>query len=134
ERQVDRAEPPPDVAEERRIRGVAGEKYARFSQNQNESAPQRAISIQRAPCGEVVCGRERDRQRRSLCVLPPIELFDAADASRSRESSVPQRCHDSRIEMFGELSDRAQIAVIVMVVTEQHDRDGRQLLEPYRRL
>ena len=54
QRQIDRAEPLPDVAEEGRIRGVAGEIDARAAGRQHEAAPQRAVSIERRPRGEVL--------------------------------------------------------------------------------
>src|SRR5437879_4771207 len=47
--QIDRTEPLPDVAEEWRIRAIAGEKYARGARHQRESTPQRAVSIERTP-------------------------------------------------------------------------------------
>ena len=54
-------------------------------------------------------------------------------ADRTRRS-IAERCHDHWIEPLREPSQRRQIAVIVVVVTEQHRRDRRQVVEPHARL
>jgi len=79
QREIDRAETLPDVAEERRIRRVAGKIYPPAARDDHESAPQRAISIERASGGKVVRPSQRDRERRRLRVLPPIEFLHAPD-------------------------------------------------------
>ena len=101
---------------------------------EHESAPQGAVSIERSPRGEVLRRRQRDRQRGGLRLLPPVELLDPADAGRPDERPVPQRRDHERIEASREHAERAQIAVVVVVVTEQHDRDGRQVVERHGRL
>ena len=84
--------------------------------------------------GEMLRRGQRDRHRRGPRLLPPIEFLDATDAGRSHERSVPERRHHQRIESIREHAERPQIAVIVMVVAEQHDRDRRQVVEQHGRL
>ena len=101
---------------------------------QHESTPEGAVSIERTPRGEMLRRRQRDRQGGGLRFLPPIKLLDPANAGRPHERSVSQRRHHERIEAFREHAERPQIAVIVVVVTEQHRRDGRQVVERDGRL
>ena len=117
-----------------RIGGVAGEEDAGLVRRQHEATPERPVSIEGRPRGEVLRRRQRDRQRAARRLLPPIEFLDAANARRPHEASVPERRHDDRIEPLREHSERRQIAVIVVVVAEQHRRDRRQVVEPHRRL
>src|SRR5438105_4152321 len=63
ERQIDRAESQANVAKEVPISCVAGEKNALVRSDKQESAPERAISIQRTSRGEMLCRRQCDRQR-----------------------------------------------------------------------
>src|SRR5262245_9938981 len=76
ERQINRTEPLPNIAEEARVCGIAGEKDTRAICSYHESAPQSAVSIQRTPRGEMLRRRQRDRQRGGLRLLPPIEFLD----------------------------------------------------------
>jgi len=62
QRQIAWAEPLPNLAEERAERTVACEEKARVIDREHESAPQRAIAIERRPRGEVVRRRQRNRQ------------------------------------------------------------------------
>ena len=65
--------------------------------------------------------------------LPPVERFDASNAGGAHERSVPQRRHDQRVEPLRKPFERPQIAMVVVVVAEQHRRDGRQVAERDRR-
>ena len=47
---------------------------------------------------------------------------------------VAERRHDERIEALPRAAERAQIAVIVVIVAEQDHGDRRQIVEPHRRL
>ena len=116
------------------VGGVAGEEEARAARHQRESTPQGAVAIQQTSRGEVLRRRQRDRQNGGLRLLPPIELLDPANAGGSNEGPVAERRHDDRIEAFGEHAERGQVAVIVVVVAEQHHRDGRQVVEAHGRL
>ena len=78
--------------------------------------------------------RQRDRQWRRRRFLPPIELLDPADAGRPDERAISQRRHHERIEALREHAERPQIAVVVVIVTQQHHRDRRQIVEPHGRL
>lgn len=63
--------------------------------------------------------RERDRLRRAARLLPPVEFLDVPDAGRSHEAPVAERRHDQGVEPLRERSQRRQIAMIVVIVTEQ---------------
>ena len=131
QRQIDRTEP---------LRGCRGRsarrpcrRRSRFDGRptaQHETAPERAVAIERRPRGEVLRRRQRDRQRADRRLLPPVELLDASNARRSDETRVAERRDDDRIEPPRELAQRRQIAVVVVVVAEQHGRDRRQVVEP----
>ena len=79
-------------------------------------------------------GRQRSPQWRGRRLLPPIELLDPSDARRSEDGSVRQRRHHEGIVAVREQSKRVPIAMIVVVVTQQHRRNGRQVVEPHGRL
>jgi len=77
--EINRAEPLSYVAEERGVRTVACEEYARGARSDRKSTPQRAVSIQRIPRGEMMRRGQTDRQRGRLRFLPPIELLDPSN-------------------------------------------------------
>src|SRR5262245_58706671 len=79
-RQIDRAEPLSYIAEERRVRGVAGEINSRVAGRDLESAPERTVLVERTARREVMGGSERDRHLRCRRLLPPIQLLDPAHA------------------------------------------------------
>src|SRR5438105_4988174 len=134
QRQIDRPEPPADVVEEARIRRVAGEIDARAIDRDHEPAPERAIAIEQCPRGKVTRRRQRDRQPGRVCLLPPIELFDASDARRPDDRAVADRRYDDRIEAGREHAERMQIAMVVVIVAQHHRRDRRQVVEAHRGL
>src|SRR5262245_53376999 len=78
--------------------------------------------------------RQRDRQRCRLRLLPPVTLLNTSNAGRPHETAVFERCHYQRIEPPCQPAKRRQIAMIVVVVAEEDDRDVRQVVEPNRRL
>ena len=86
--EIDRPETVPNVREEWRVSGVTGEVDPLRACRDDESAPQRAIAIQRPPRRKVMRGRQRDRQRRRGGRLPPIEFFDAAQSNRPQQPCV----------------------------------------------
>ena len=127
--EVDRAKTPPDVAEEGGICGVAREEDARALNRQQESTPQGTVSIQWTPRGKVLRRRQHDRHGGGLRLLPPIELLDSPNPCGFHNRPVSQRRDYERVEALREQSERVQIAVIVVIVTEQHRRDRRQVVE-----
>ena len=78
-------------------------------------------------------GRQRDRKRRGTRALPPVELLDLTDARRLEQPAVPERCHQSRLKAPLERTQGAEIAVVVMIVTQQHQGNGRQIVESHAR-
>src|SRR5262249_31043915 len=116
-----------------RVSRIAGEEYPDALDAHHESAPERPIPIERAARGEMMGRRQRNRAVRKRGLLPPIELFNPADACGLRERSIAQRRHHDGIESPGESSKRLEIAVIVMIVAEQDRGDRRQVVEANRR-
>ena len=79
-------------------------------------------------------GSARSAAQRSS--RPATNRAPRPDGYQHDRTSAPvaERRDHQRIEPLRELAERAQIAVVVMVVTQQHDRDRRQVVERHRRL
>ena len=132
--QVERTEPPADVAEERAIRGVAGEVDPRAGRLDHESAPQRTIAIEAARAEKCWAGVSviGTGARFECCHQSSSSMrWKPVDATSRR---LPSGVISSGIELRGEHRERVQVAMVVVVVAEQHDRDRRQVVEPDRRL
>ena len=56
-----------------------------------------------------------------------------ADAGRPQQSPIAERRDHQRTRAALERPQRAQVAVVVVIVAEQHDRDRRQVVETHRR-
>ena len=76
-------------------------------------------------------------------VIGSAEVFDSCHQSSSSTRRIPddrtsapfpRGVITTGIEALRELAERPQIAMVVMVVTEQHHRDGRQVVERHGRL
>jgi len=74
-------------------------------------------------------GRERNRHTRPLRALPPIEFLNPTNAGCPREAAVTEGRDEQRIEAFCKHAQNGQVAVVVVVVTEEHDRNRRQRVE-----
>jgi hypothetical protein len=75
--------------------------------------------------------RQGDIETVQLDLLPPITLFGARNAGTSNEPTITDRRHDDRIEALREATERREIAMVVMIVAEQHDGYGRKIVEPH---
>src|SRR6185369_6998369 len=129
QRKISRTEPLAYISKERAIPCVPGEVETGRSSLDSEATPQRAIAIERASGREMLRRSERDDERLELEPSPPVALFDSLDASGPDQPSIAEWRHDEGIETLGEPAKRGQIAVVVVVVAEQHDRYGWQIIE-----
>src|SRR5207302_6113066 len=98
ERQIDWGEPRGDLSEMRPVPGIAGKQDAARPGLDQESAPQRAVAVERAARREMLCRRQRDRKRRCARALPPVELLDVTNARRLEQAVVPERGHQPRLK------------------------------------
>ncbi len=121
QREVDRPQASADLAEMRSVSGIAGEEDSASGDRDDEASPQRAIAVERAARREVLRRRQRYRERRGGRGLPPVEFFDPADAGRSEQPAIADRRHDQRMKAPVEQPQDPQIAVIVVIVTQEHE-------------
>lgn len=61
--------------------------------------------------------------------MPPVEFDEAAGAETGQEIGVTERGDEERVVGGGEVAEGKFVAVIVVVVTEQHDVDAREGVE-----
>ena len=125
EREVYRRQAGPDLAEVGAVAGVAGVEDAPAADLDQESSPERAVTVERGAGGEVLGRGDGD----GAVGLPPVQLDDARGAGRAKQPGVAERCDELGMEALLEPAERPQIAVIVVVVGLEHGRDGRQVLE-----
>src|SRR5437773_2249571 len=65
--------------------------------------------------------------------LPPIDVFGAGYTVPREERRVAESSHDPRMKRCHETTQRRQIHVVVVIVTQQHEVDRREILEPNAR-
>src|SRR5205807_8747056 len=133
QRQIDRSEPRGNLPEMGAVAGIAGKQQTPAARLDQEPTPQRAVAVERAARGEMLRRRQRDRKRRGARALPPVELLDITDARRLQQPAVAKRGHEPRMKPSLQRSQGREIAVVVMIVTEQHERDGGQIVEAHAR-
>ena len=136
QRQIDRAEPAAGCRGRSGAYAVSPAKKIRRSPDASTKPPQSArlrsngVRAEKCCAGVSVIGSGTRRR-----VLPPVELLDPANAGRSHQTrrfpAASRRCGSKRSASARSV---AQIAVIVVVVAEQHDRDRRQVVEANGRL
>src|SRR5207245_9035431 len=95
----------------------------------HEPVPLRCGANEHVSRREVLSGRQGDRERLLARLLPPVDFLDVTDASRSQQPAVTERRHDQRMEAPLERAQGAEIAVIVVIMTEEHECDGGQIAE-----
>src|SRR5262245_47197997 len=78
-----------------------------------------------------MCRCQRHGHRRRPGRLPPVEFFDTSQPKRAEKVSVAQRCDDQRVESPCQHPERPHVAMVVMIVTQQNDRDRWQRIEWY---
>src|SRR2546425_2338216 len=110
---------------------VSGEEYPAPTGLNQEPTPQRAVAVDHAPRREMLSWRQRDRKRHLARALPPVEFHNVTDAGRSQQPAVTDRRHHRRMEAPVERAQGREIAVIVVIVTEEHERDGGQVVESH---
>src|SRR6185369_4224481 len=98
--------------------------------HQHEPAPQRGVAVERSASGEVLC-RYADQLHSSvqLNLIPPIHLMCAPITELLEATAVAEPGIKLRIVFAPELPERPDIHVVVMVVTEQHSVNLRQILK-----
>src|SRR5204862_2045327 len=115
ERQIDWAQPNGDLPEMRAVARVSGGEYSVPTGLDEEPAPQRAVPIEHAPRGEVLSGRQRDREWCGARGLPPGHLLYLADARRPEQPAITERCHERWMKAPLESLQGREIAVIVVI-------------------
>src|SRR3989442_3875083 len=103
---------------------VSGEEDPAPKGLDQEPAPQRAVAVDHATRREMLSGRQGDRERCLARALPPVDFLHVTDAGRLQQPAVPDRRHHQRTEAPLERAQGAEIAVIVVIVTEEHEWDG----------
>src|SRR5918994_4096435 len=133
ERQIDRAEPLADLAEVGAVAGVSGMENSASLYLYKESAPECAVSVERSTGGEVLGGSDRYRQRCDARGLPPVQLLNLPESGRTEQPAVTLRGYRLGMEPVLEQFQSGEVAVVVVIVTQQHQRDRRQVLEMHTR-
>src|SRR6266566_8051742 len=103
------------------VAAIRGEQDAASTGRDQEATPQRAVTVEHATRGKMLRGRERDRQRRGARALPPIDFLHLTDARRPEQAAVTDWCHQPRLKPPIECAQRPEIAVIVVIVTQDHE-------------
>ncbi len=119
-----------DLREVRPPTGIAGEVEHRRRTLQHQSAPQRAIAIERAAPGEML--RRDRRHARAVAqrgALPPVQFGHIAHADLVQAARIAQRGKHRRVVRFFEAPQRGQVEMIVVVMAEQHGINRRQVFE-----
>jgi hypothetical protein len=57
--------------------------------------------------------------------FPPVEFLDIRETALHQVASIAQSGHEERIELLAQAAQGRQIHVIVMIVTNQHEMNGR---------
>src|SRR5204862_561710 len=109
----------------------SGEEYSGPAGLDEDPTPERAVPIEHATRREVLSGRQGDWEWCSARGLPPVDLLDLTDAGRPEQPAIAERCHDRWLKAPVESLRGAQIAVIVVVMTQEHERDGGQIVEAH---
>src|SRR5207237_6670542 len=114
----------------RAVPRVAG-KVDRFGRAvQNETAPQRAVAIERRPSGEMLRRHAADATSSSkIRFLPPIELDDVLQRQRAQAGAKTEHGHTLRVRAVRAPAERRRLQVIVMIVADQNDVGQREIVE-----
>ncbi len=95
-----------------------------------KSSPKPVIARGAQPIRPVLGRRKRDLHPRHRSMrLPPIQLDDPARIRRQKQVMVPQRRNELGIEPPRQPPQRVEVEMVVVIVTDAHDVDGRQRLE-----
>src|SRR5690242_2624259 len=127
--QIDRSQPSSDLLEMGSITGIAREKDSLPHDFNQEPTPEGVIAVEHPPRRVVLRRCQRDGDVAPGRGLPPIELLHLANSHRAQQPPVADRGDKRGLEATVELAESVHITVIVVVMAEQHDRDGRQVVE-----
>src|SRR5690349_23257085 len=94
-----------------------------------EPTPQRTVAVEHVPRREMLGGRQRDRKRYLARLLPPVNFLDLTDAGRSQQRAIADRRHHPRVKAPLERAQGLEIAVIVVIMGDEHECDGGQIVE-----
>src|SRR6266849_4984456 len=100
---------------------VAREIDVAGARRDHESTPQISIPIRHAARGKMLCRNDSDR----TLALPPVQLR-GHDAVTLHQGCVAEGSDDLRA---GQTLQRRHVEMIVMIVADQNDVDGRKVLE-----
>ena len=110
-----------EVGAEGGVGGEIGEASTRFD---DEAAPECAVTVERGARGEVHRGNAMDGGVAERKGLSPVEFVGRADSVRLEKSGEAERDYELRFAAAGEFSQRGEIEMVVVVVTEQNDVDA----------
>ena len=71
--------------------------------------------------------------RRDGVFLPPVEFDGTGHTALRKPGAVAERSNEKRPTFAREPAQRREIEVVVVVVGDEHDVDGRQLGQLHRR-
>lgn len=123
------------TADRREMVGMGGvaceEDHARRAR-QGEAAPEGPIPVEETAPGKVLCGRRGDPEpgvpgHRSA--LPPVELVHLGESGCFDPAAVAEPGHDRWLVGIRQSPQCRQIHVVVVVVAEQNEVDGGQIVE-----
>ena len=115
--------------------GVAAEEHTMARRLDDERRPQRRVAVLQRAAGEMLRGRGVHHQLRAGQPrrLPPVELDDAL---RRHAPGLQVRSHAQRGDeghaLARQLADGRVVEVVVVVVRDQHQIDGRQRAQRHR--
>ena len=130
--QVERPQPLADLLEVGRVvPGVAAEEEATIVAGHRPAAPEPAVHLEARAGRPVLHGHAGQRDPALLAAVPPVELDDVGDAEIGEPRAQPERHVEARPVRLGQPLHRGLVQVVVVIVRDQHDVDGRQILEAH---
>lgn len=114
------------------VAGVTGkpESAGGRAEREGKPAPEAVITRSAEPIAPVAGGREGDGELGPDDVrLPPVQFDNATGAAAGEQGPRAERGNEEGIGLGGEAAQGGFVAMVVVIVAEQHEVDGRERSE-----
>lgn len=127
---IEGAKPSCDFGKLRMQRGITGEEDSLMAKGDGPSAPQGGVAIPWIAPGKMLRRSAANRDAEGFCLLPPIELDHVRCTASLEKLGDAERYEPSHSrKSCDKLPDGCVVEMVVMVVRDESDVDGRKALE-----
>src|ERR1700761_3287625 len=126
-----RSEAVSDLREVMAEAGIAGEINDTVGGLDDVAAPESLVAVERAAVGEVHGGDAVDGGLGDGVGIAPIELVGRGEILGTEQARDAQGSDENGLAAAGEPAERGEIQVIIVIVAEEHNVDGREMLFSY---